>query len=367
MNARLAVTCMTSLLLIGCTLNEALIGQTLDIHHLDVGQGDATFIVAKDSLGMVANTVLIDGGLKRYGQPIINYVTATLNIDTINYVVATHYDNDHVGGLAVVLKYALENPALTVDSVFDRGQIIYNHPNKGKAYKAQATRYGTRRKTVTPGDTVFLFNDESGGTTTGAYSIHMVCLCVNGSVYGTPNYNAVALLSDPDENDLSIGYIVTYGKFKYLTCGDIGGKRNNQPATCDGSYSCNFADIETNVIAQSGSVSAYKMNHHGSRCSSNDSWVSQAACPVAIISSGRNGRYKHPREEVVQALNASDSLVNFYMTSGTNYYNRTIPPKGILNPNPGAPINLTVRRVNYGINITDKSVFSVQGTRYDKN
>jgi hypothetical protein len=51
-------------------------------------------------------------------------------------------------------------------------------------------------------------------------------------------------------------------------------------------------------------------------------------------------RYKHPREEVVQALNASDSLVNFYLTSGVNYYNRTIPPKGILNPMPGVLFSL---------------------------
>jgi hypothetical protein len=344
--------------------------QSLDVYHLDVGQGDATFIVVKGPTGTVAKTVLIDGGLKRYGQPIITYITTTLNIHRIDYVIATHYDNDHVGGLAVVLANALANPGiLAVDSVFDRGEILYNHPDKGVTYKTQARLFGAKRKTLVPGDSIILFNDITGGTHTGAYSVKMYCVCVNGLVYNTPNYNAVATLSDPDENDLSTGFLVNYGKFKYLTCGDIGGKHGNQPGTCDGSYGCNFADIETNVIGLCGAVSAYKVSHHGSRCSSNLNWVSKAQAPVAVISSGRNGRYKHPREEVVQELNSAVSLVNFYMTASQNFYNRSIlpPGKGFLNPNAGNPVQLTVNKINYGIDITTKSVFTVSGRRYDKN
>jgi competence protein ComEC len=357
--------------LMGCIflLQAKTQAQSLEIHHLDVGQGDATFIVAKDSNGVVANTVLIDGGLKRYGQPIINYVRDTLHIDTIDYVIASHYDHDHVAGLAVVLDYALSLGAtLKVDSVLDRGLVLYPDPNKGKTYKAQAARYGARRRTLTPGDTIMLFNDLTGGTKTGMYSIYMFCLCVNGSVYASPPpfYNAVATLSFPDENDLSTGFIIKYGKFKYLTCGDIGGKRGNQAATCDGSYGCNFANLETNVIAQSGPVSSYKINHHGSRCSSNGNWISNAQSPVAVISSGKNGRYKHPRAEVVAELNAADSLVNFYMTASVNYYGRILLPKGILNPVAGKPVDLIVRRTTYGINITTRSVFTVAGKRFDK-
>ncbi len=359
------------LLLLICSLHTAADAQTLDIHHIDVGQGDATFIVAKDSNGTVVNTVLLDGGLKRNGQPIITYITTVLNISRINYVIASHYDVDHVSGLAVVLEYARKNPGtLTVDSVMDRGLVLYNNPKKGKAYKTQAALYGARRKTLVPGKKIILYNDLTGGTRTGAYTISMDCLCVNGNVYvdDSTNYNAVAAITNKDENDLSTGFILRYGKFKYLTCGDIGGKRGKQAATCDGSYGCNFADLETNVIAVAGQVSAYKLNHHGSRCSSNFNWVSQVVSPVAVISSGKAGTYKHPREEVVQELNSSDSLVNFYMTSAVNYYGRSItaPGKGILNPASGQPINLSVLRVNYGINITTRSVFSVQGTRYDK-
>jgi beta-lactamase superfamily II metal-dependent hydrolase len=346
--------------------------QTLDIHHIDVGQGDATFIVSKDSTGTVAKTVLIDGGYKKDGTKIINYITTTLGISKINYVIASHYDNDHVGGLAVVLANALKpGTSLSVDSVFDRGTTLYNNPKKGAGYKKEAAKFGGAHKTIATGKLITLFDDKSGGTKTGKYTIKMLCLCVNGIIItgSTPYYNAVsnAGLTKPDENDLSTGFLISYGKFKYLTCGDIGGKRNSQPATCDGKYSCKFLDIETNVIGYTGEVSCYKINHHGSRCSSNDNWISGARSPVAIISSGRTSRYKHPREEVVLALNAQDSLKKFYMTASVNYYARTLAPKGILNPTAGAPIDLSVGRTNNGVSILTKSVFKVANVFYTKN
>lgn len=354
--------CVALLFLVLCA---SAFSQTLAIYHLDVGQGDATLIVAKDSAGTTTKSVLIDGGLKRYGQGIIDYATDSLNLTKLDYVIASHYDHDHVAGLAVVLKNALDSASnLTVDSVFDRGETLYNYPGKGAAYKRQARRFGNRRKTLTPGQVITLINDTTG---TGAYSIKMRCICVNGEVFvnDSTTYNAVQP-PRPDENDLSTGFLINYAKFRYLTCGDIGGKNGNQPGTCDGSYGCNFADLETNVIAYAQQVSAYKVNHHGSRCSNNQAWITQASAPVAIISSGRQGRYKHPREEVVQELNADTNLVRFYMTAPVNYYNRTIAPKGVLNPAAGQPVVLKVRRVNNGIPITTQSVFSVGNTFHSK-
>lgn len=351
-------------------LQSLLNAQTLDIHHLDVGQGDATFIVIKAPDGSVHKTVLIDGGLKRYGQSIINYITGTLGIHRIDFVVASHYDKDHVGGLAVVLEYGFNNPGmLTIDSILDRGQVIANHPDKGRPYKIQAARFGLRRRTLVPGNILKLFDDFAIGTGTGRYNIGMFCVCVNGRIFSKAgNINAVSRLPDPDENDLSTGFLLWYGKFEYLTCGDIGGKAGGQPPTCDGPYGCKFANIETDFIGATGQVSAYKLNHHGSRCSSNANWVTTAASPVAFISSGKNGHYKHPREEVVRALNNNAQMVNYYMTSPINYYHRTITAgKGILNPVANNPVNLTVNRVNNGIDITVASVFMVQGIWYRKN
>lgn len=342
-------------------------GQSLDVHHIDVGQGDATFIVVKDALGNITGTSLIDGGLKRYGQPIIDYIKDTLHINRINSVIATHYDQDHVGGLAVLLDYAYNNPGqLKVDSVFDRGDVLYPHPNKGKDYKTQAKKFGGARKTLVPGKKIYLYTDTSSP---GTYTISMFCICVNGSVYvsDTVNFPVVTSTRNADENDLSTGFVVTYAKFKYLTCGDIGGKRGSQAGTCDGSYDCKFEDLETNVVGYSGAVSAYKLNHHGSRCSSNLNWISRTGSPVAIISSGKNGHYKHPRKEVVVELDAATNIQKYYLTANINYYNRPLGTKGILNANPGQPVELTVNRTNYGVSIADSSIFTVQGQKFKKD
>ena len=214
------------------------------------------------------------------------------------------------------------------------------------------------------------FDDVVFGSHTGQYSRKMTCLCVNGSVYTSPfsSYKIVTTTT-VDENDLSTGFSISYGQFIYLTCGDIGGKRGNQSGGCDGSYGCKFFDIETNVsalFAGGGGVSAYKTNHHGSRCSTNPKWVSDLKAPVAINSSGKYDNYKHPREEVVRELNNSPAMVNFFLTAPVNYYRRSLPPKGVLNPAPGRPIVLTVNRVNNDTPIIFKSIFNVQGVYYRK-
>ncbi len=350
---------------------QDLFSQSLTIYHIDVGQGDATFFVVKNDSGAVINTVLIDGGVKKYGYKIINFIKDTLGLNTINYVIASHYDFDHVGGLAEILRYSIDTPGrLTIDSVFDRGDTLYPHPKQGIGYKQQAKRFGASRKTLKPCMEIILFDDLANGSHTGQYSIKMTCLCVNGSVYTSPfsSYKIVTTTT-VDENDLSTGFSISYGQFIYLTCGDIGGKRGNQSGGCDGSYGCKFFDIETNVsalFAGGGGVSAYKTNHHGSRCSTNPKWVSDLKAPVAINSSGKYDNYKHPREEVVRELNNSPAMVNFFLTAPVNYYRRSLPPKGVLNPAPGRPIVLTVNRVNNDTPIIFKSIFNVQGVYYRK-
>lgn len=350
-------------MMVVCLLHSVIIAQSLEVHHLNVGQGDASLILSKDSTGIIIKTVLIDGGFKKDGNIILTYLRG-LGINKLDYVIASHYDRDHVGGLIVVLDYARGNPGtLRVDSVLDRGDVI--SPGHGTNYKTAANRYGSRRRTLIPGDSLRLFTDVTSGT--GKYSIWMECLCVNGVVFNKAlgNYDAVAGIAIPDENDLSTGFRIGYGKFRYLTCGDIGGKRNSQPGTCDGNYSCKFVDIETNLIAVAGEVSAYKVSHHGSRCSSNNNWVTDAKAVVAVISSGRSSKYKHPREEVVMQLNAAPDMVNFFMTCPTNLYGRTLAPKGILNTT-NSPVILTVRKINSGVDIADSSKFAVQHYNYTK-
>ena len=70
----------------------------MKVHFLDVGQGDSIFIQAPNG-----KTMLVDAGTKEYGDTVVAYLKAQ-NIKKLDYVVATHPDADHIGGLEAVVK-----------------------------------------------------------------------------------------------------------------------------------------------------------------------------------------------------------------------------------------------------------------------
>ena len=73
--------------------------QQLEVHHINVGQGDATYIELPDG-----SDVLIDAGKSSYGDDVVNYLkNQESNID-IEYLISTHPDADHVGGMQDIFK-----------------------------------------------------------------------------------------------------------------------------------------------------------------------------------------------------------------------------------------------------------------------
>ena len=71
-------------------------GSSLEVHYLDVGQGDATLIRCGEA------AMLIDAGNNSKGTQIQAYLEHQ-GIETLDYVIGTHPDADHIGGLDVVL------------------------------------------------------------------------------------------------------------------------------------------------------------------------------------------------------------------------------------------------------------------------
>lgn len=357
------------LLLLAALLSLSSVAQKLEIHHLDVGQGDATLFVTRDKDDAISRTVLIDGG--RYnsnGQAILDYLKEK-HINKLDFVIASHYDADHTGGLIRVLEFALNDDALTVDSVYDRGTVLYPKPQKSPAYKQVANQYGTKHQAATPGWKVKLYDDEND-----AFDITMLCLAVNGQILlssGATTNAVPAEMNTPDENDLSTAFVFKYGKFQYLTGGDIGGKNGQVAGTCDGPYGCKFLDIETQVVAVAGEVSAHKINHHGSRCSTNVNWANMPSAMVAFLSSGKHGTYKHPRQEVLTALDNSPALKKVYWTASVNYYNRTLSAKMVLNVPDNFAIVLSVNKTNKDSKnedktINEKVIFYVGDDKYEE-
>src|SRR5690349_15361320 len=85
-------------------------GQLLEIHHIDVEQGDATLLVMPNR-----RTLLIDSGLDGRGDEIGDFIHAR-GFATVDAFVLTHYDADHLGGIDKVLA-----EGITVGAWYDRG------------------------------------------------------------------------------------------------------------------------------------------------------------------------------------------------------------------------------------------------------
>lgn len=68
--------------------------QQLEVHHINVGQGESIYIEFPNG-----DDVLIDAGKSNQGSTVVNYLkNQEKNID-IEYLIATHPDADHVGGM----------------------------------------------------------------------------------------------------------------------------------------------------------------------------------------------------------------------------------------------------------------------------
>ena len=97
-----------------------------------------------------------------------------------------------------------------------------------------------------------------------------------------------------NENDLSVVAVVRFGNFDAVMGGDLSGFKTDS-----------YEDIETGVAPKVGQVEVYKVNHHGSRYSSNDTWLNTLKPKVGIISTGVGNKYGHPTQECLDRLHAA--------------------------------------------------------------
>ena len=76
---------------------------TLTVHFMDVGHGDATLITCGQ------HAMLVDCGKNIKGRMVSDYVREQ-GIERLDYLILTHPDNDHIGGAPVILEdFRIEN------------------------------------------------------------------------------------------------------------------------------------------------------------------------------------------------------------------------------------------------------------------
>lgn len=285
-------------------------GQSMEIHCIDVGQGDCTLILSPTGKAM-----LVDAGYHYYADEIDLYLD-NLGIDYFNYIVATHYHADHIGAISKLLD---DYGYVLLDSVYDRGWEYCTSTYED--YYEPAVR--DRRATIADGQVINL----GGGTL-------VRCCGLNGKGKLSPPYidRDCPGGGDDDENDFSIALVISHNNFDFFVAGDLSGYNTTY-----------YRNIEDTVGVAAGDVEVYQVDHHGSRYSSNPTFLSLIDPEVSVISVGEGNPYGHPDPETLQRLQGTSEVyrtdwdgdvvvitdgVSGYTVNG-DYYEIPVPPESL--------------------------------------
>lgn len=253
------------LFLTGITHGQA--NGNLQIHFIDVGQGDGAILISPHG-----ETVLFDDGRLGACEKPVNYLRS-IAVSKIDYHIASHYHSDHIGCATQVFQVApLQKTA------FDRGGSY----NSG-AYRDYVKTVGDKRQTVSDNTTITL--DSGSGS---PVVIKIVSFDGNG-------------INTTNENDLSVAALITYGTFKAEIGGDLSGEK-----------ALDYEDIESSVAPKVGQVDVYKVHHHCSAYSTNAAWLATVQPRIGIVSVGDHNTYHHPTEDCLDRLH--NSGVKLYWT-----------------------------------------------------
>lgn len=234
----------------------------MEVHFLDVGQGDCV-LISCDGCHM-----LVDAGNNQDGERITSYLKEQ-GIAELDYVIGTHPHADHIGGLDTVIdnfgiKTLFMPQKVHTTATFEEViAAIENHDLSITAPK--------------PGDTYPLGS--------GSFTI----LAPVKEDYGE------------ELNNWSIGIKLVHGSNSIVMCGDA--EEEAEEDICGSGL-----DISANVL---------KLGHHGSRTASGELFLKTVGPKYAIISCGRGNDYGHPHEETLKKLSEAGILVFRTDTQGT--------------------------------------------------
>lgn len=228
-------------------------GSGFEVHFIDVGQADSALIICD------GHYMLIDGGNAEDSDLVYAYLERHGG-NHLDYMVATHAHEDHIGGLSGALNYA------KVDVAYSP---VVDHDTK--VFQNMVKYLGEQGKSLTvpePGDKFRL----------GSAQVEIL--------------GPVAEYSDT--NNTSIVLRVDYGETSFLFTGDM------------------ETNAEKDLIESGANLRAtvLKAGHHGSDTSSSYVFLREVMPKYTVISVGEGNKYGHP----------SDEILSRYRDVGTEVY-----------------------------------------------
>ena len=214
------------------------------IKFIDVGQGEAILIALPEK------TMLIDAG-PTGSAPKIAQVLQELGRDKIDYLVATHPDEDHIGGMADVISNT------QIGTIY-----APNKTNNTATYRKFLAAIQNNNLQITLAEAGTIIDQID------SYKLEILW----------PKKDA----NFPDTNDYSIIIKLTVGNKTFLFTGDA----------------------PTNAILNSnpGHIDVLKLSHHGSRTGTTEVLIHKLSPTYAILSYAVDNPYGHPMQSVLNAL-----------------------------------------------------------------
>ena len=221
---------------------------TLSVTFLDVGQGNAVLVEQSGAY------MLIDGGNRDYSSFVVSYLKEQ-GVEELAYVIASHYDADHLNGVVGALH------------AFSCGQVL------APDYVTDTRVYESFERVIKEQDIALAYPAVGDTYTLGDASFTVVC----PKAY------------DPKEdNDNSVGIRLVYGDTSFLICGDAG-KAEEQ------------AMLDSGVMLESD---VYLASHHGSEGSSSEAFMRAVSPSAVVVSAGAGNSYGHPTRTVLDRVKA---------------------------------------------------------------
>jgi len=249
----------------------------MTVHFLDVGEGDATLIESD------GHFLLMDGGDRDHSSFVVSYLKKQ-GVSTLDYVIASHFDDDHINGIVGALH------VLAVSEMLEPGYA-------GTTSVYQSLKDIESQKSIAP------VVPKAGD------SYHMGS--ISFTVVGPTSY------SHDDENDNSLCVLVTCGSSRFLFTGDA--QETSEKEICGTGISLSADVLEA--------------GHHGSSTSNSGTMLNAVSPKYMVISCGKDNSYGLPDQDVIErirdkgiSLFRTDEQGTILATSdGTNITWSTVP------------------------------------------